>query len=148
MYQVSSTWNKMQNVPVSRCQFKENLLFHPERKVAIFTQFTSKKANNLQFSFSALAVVEHRLTSISSCSHLWWHSQCKPESKQDLTALLAPRGWGHGGRLSCSTFSVPPPAIAMLFILHALGEAALWQHLSSPELLHSHWGGPRLAPHG
>lgn len=107
MYQVNWTWNKMQNVPVSKYQFKENLLFHPEGKVAIFTQFTSKKANNLQFSFFAWALVEHKLTSISSCSRLCWHRQCKPESKRDLTALLAPSGWGHGGRLSCSTLAVP-----------------------------------------
>lgn len=53
---------------------------------------------------------------------LCWHRQCKAESKQGLTALLAPSGWGCRGSLSCPTFPVPPAAIARLFILHALGK--------------------------
>lgn len=37
-------WNGMGNVPVSRYQFKENLLFHLERKVTTFIEFTRKKS--------------------------------------------------------------------------------------------------------
>lgn len=97
----------------------------------------AKKANNLLLSiFFALALVEHDLTTISSCSHLCWHDQRKPESKQDVTALLAPCGWGPGERFACSTLvSVYPLAITMLFILHALNHAVFSQHLSSQELL-------------
>lgn len=37
-------WNETGNVPVSRHQFKENLLFHLEGKVAAFIEFTRKKS--------------------------------------------------------------------------------------------------------
>ena len=70
-YQVTWAWNKMDNVPVSRYQFKENLLFRPERKVAILIEFTRKKSQQpATLQFFALALVEHGLTAISSCSHL------------------------------------------------------------------------------
>lgn len=51
----------MDNVPVSRYQFKENLLLHPEKKVAIFIEFTSEKSQQpATLRFFALVLVEHR----------------------------------------------------------------------------------------
>lgn len=84
---------------------------------------------------------------------LCWHRQCKAESKQGLTALLAPSGWGCRGRLSWPTLPVPPAAIARLFILHALGEGGSSDSSSAAALLsrtaaQRHWGAPRLPPHG
>lgn len=59
----------MDNVPVSRYRFKKSLLFHAERKVAIFIEF-SRKISQQQATLRifALAFIEHDLTTISSYS--------------------------------------------------------------------------------
>lgn len=85
-----------------------------------------RKAYNLLLPllFFAVALVEHNLTPISSCSHFCWHAQLKPESLQDVTALLAPSRQGPGGRVACSMFvSVYPLLVMMLFIHDALSQS-------------------------
>lgn len=59
----------MDNVLVSRYQFKKTLLFHSEGKVAIFLEF-SRKISQQQATLHifALAFTEHDLTTISSYS--------------------------------------------------------------------------------
>lgn len=74
----------MDNVPVSRYKFKENLLFHPERKTAILIEFTSEKACYSPFSFCfSSRRIWHNHSFQLFPSLLTWSVQTSKQTRRD-----------------------------------------------------------------